>query len=92
MVMLGARAGMVRGGRQAGEIAEVVDEVGLIGIAMTGGDVAPIDGAGIRDGFEDALQAAYACETFGREADVFAEVADKGLGEESEVGGHNGNR
>ena len=55
VVVLGGGAGPVCGGCEAGEIAKIVDEVGLIGIAMAGGDVAPVDGAAILNGFEDAL-------------------------------------
>lgn len=60
VVRFRGRAGLVGARRHPGEFAEVVDQVGLVGIAVRGGDFAPIGRGGITDGVYDALQAAYA--------------------------------
>ena len=75
----------------AGEIAEVVDEVGLIGVAELCGHRGPVDGKRAAQEANDPLHAAHAGKAFGRHTDLVAEAAHKSLGEKAQAFANLGN-
>jgi hypothetical protein len=80
MVMMAGKAGMVGeilGGIDAGEGAEVVDEVGLIEIAAVESDVSPANRTARRDAAKDRLEAANAAEELRGQANVMLEELDE---------------
>lgn len=78
--MMAGKAGMVGeilGGIDAGEGAEVVDEVGLIEIAAVESDVSPANLTARRDAAKDRLEAANAAEELRGQANVLLEELDE---------------
>ena len=76
MVVVTGEPGMIGeifGRIDAGENAEIVDEVGLIKITAVESDVGPANGAAGSDSAKDRLEAANAAEKLGRQSDVMLE-------------------
>ncbi len=82
--------GPVLGGRDAGEGAEFVGEMGLVGVAELRGEGAPVGGIRLADGAQNGLQPANAREALRREAGVSDKAAGEGFGQQSELGGDGG--
>jgi hypothetical protein len=80
MVVVAGKAGVVRevfGRIDAGEGAEVVDEVCLIEIAAIESDIGPANGTARRDAAKDRLEAANAAEELRGQANVMLEEFDE---------------
>jgi hypothetical protein len=89
MVVVAGKAGVVRevfGRIDAGEGAEVVDEVCLIEIAAIESDIRPANGTARRDAAKDRLEAANAAEELRGQANVMLEEFDEAAGAEASFG------
>jgi len=68
------------GGRiDAGECAEIVDEVRLVEVTAIEGDVGPFDALAVLHAAQRLLEPPDAAEHFGRESGLIAKHLDKGV-------------
>src|SRR6516162_9893656 len=72
-------AGEEVGGGSAGELAEVADEVRLVGVAAIGGDAVPVGRLAVPEPTPGALEAQQPGRCLGGEADLLPEFPDQVL-------------
>jgi hypothetical protein len=74
---------MIGGRSHASKVAKIVNQVGLIGVAVVCGNQAPINASGRENRTHDPLQPTYAGKAFRSNAHLLAKTSYECLGQES---------
>jgi hypothetical protein len=73
------RGRAISGRSDAGKIAEIMDEVSLVGVAIVGCNHTPVNGSGTAQRRDEALQPAYARKALWSEPHLVAKPSHQGF-------------